>query len=451
VTAVEILIALLLIACAGFGAAALALPRGRTDVPEFVAVAILFGGAFVSLAMFLCGVVCADPLLRIAVSSCALLLGAIGFFKTRKTFAFEWPRFSGALCLTLLALVFAQTILVTWQSIAQTLRWDGVFAWEIKAHIAFLNGGRIPSAYFTDWSRAWSHPQYPFGLPMLEDWLYCWLGEPHQGLVKVLFPFVYIAAIALLFVAGKRITGDIRIALTAAALPFFVPCLIVGPGSASCGWADFPIATVYLAAVFYLVDYATNATRASLRLFSLCAALLPWTKQEGVILAGCLFLIGIFVALPRRELTPMLLAAIPLAIVVIGWKIFLAAMHAPPQSDFLPFTPDTFLENWDRIGFVAKFLAGEAIRWSRWGVLWLVMLVALCDLARRGRERHAVLLTATIALPVAIYSAVYIFSAWPNWRAHVSTSLPRLIMDVSLAAVLAIALALAPAKTGTHK
>jgi hypothetical protein len=42
--------------------------------------------------------------------------------------------------------------------------------------------------------------------------------------------------------------------------------LVVGAGSAASGYADFPLAVVYLGAVVYLADYALTHEPASLRL-----------------------------------------------------------------------------------------------------------------------------------------------------------------------------------------
>ena len=75
-------------------------------------------------------------------------------------------------------------------------------------------------------------------------------------------------------------------------------------------------------------------------------------------------------------------------------------------------------------------------------MLWIVAAFALADLSRRGREQQALILVAAILMPVALYGGIYIFSAWPNYRYHVTSSLPRLMMDVALVAVFAVGLAL---------
>ena len=127
---------------------------------------------------------------------------------------------------------------------------------------------------------------------------------------------------------------------------------------------------------------------------------------------------------------------------IVGWKLFLWLAHTPPQSDFLPLRPAEFFAHIGRIEMIAKFLGAQFIDWDRWSVLWIATPVALWQLARSRRNIEALVLTLCIFLPVALYSGIYIFSAWPSVGAHISTSLPRLMLDVALVAVLAIALVL---------
>jgi hypothetical protein len=54
-----------------------------------------------------------------------------------------------------------------------------------------------------------------------------------------------------------------------------------------------------------------------------------------------------------------------------------------------------------------------------------------------------------VVAPVILYLTTYIFSSWPSYTAHVTSSLPRLLLHVMPAAWLAIALALSPAKDRT--
>src|SRR5207248_2590950 len=94
------------------------------------------------------------------------------------------------------------------------------------------------------------------------------------------------------------------------------------------------------------------------------------------------------------------------------------------------------------LGMILKFLAGQLVDLDRWSLLWIVTPIALWQLARERRNVEALVLTLCISLPVTLYSGVYIFSAWANFAAHVTTSLPRLMLDVAFVSMLAIAMIL---------
>jgi hypothetical protein len=89
-----------------------------------------------------------------------------------------------------------------------------------------------------------------------------------------------------------------------------------------------------------------------------------------------------------------------------------------------------------------RLSTGSALRLAEitdtglWSIFWLLVLVAVIYLLiARNFSR----------------SLTYVFSAWPSYTAHVTSSLPRLLLHVMPAAWLAIGLALSIAKTETEK
>jgi hypothetical protein len=80
----------------------------------------------------------------------------------------------------------------------------------------------------------------------------------------------------------------------------------------------------------------------------------------------------------------------------------------------------------------------------------LLLLVAIIYLAV-ARSFSKLLLTIGVVVPVLLYLLTYIFSAWPSYTAHITSSLPRLLLQVMPAGWLAIGLALSLAKTDTGK
>jgi hypothetical protein len=63
-----------------------------------------------------------------------------------------------------------QAAIVIWWSLNRPLGHDGFAIWDLKARIAYLNGGAIPLSYFFDSTRIWSHPEYPLCLPLVQAW-----------------------------------------------------------------------------------------------------------------------------------------------------------------------------------------------------------------------------------------------------------------------------------------
>jgi hypothetical protein len=60
--------------------------------------------------------------------------------------------------------------------------------------------------------------------------------------------------------------------------------------------------------------------------------------------------------------------------------------------------------------------------------------------------QNVILVGATL-IPIVLYCATYLFSNWPNYIAHVTSSLPRLLMQMVPTTLLAIATVL-PLKSG---
>ncbi len=415
--------------------------RDRLSWLEVGPLAFLLGSAAVTLTSFALGFLVAGGLLRGLVVVMGLLfsLGVVARYRGRPTWD-GLPR--GPVASLALLVLTAQVTAVVWLAWRGTLEWDGLAVWEIKAYLACLNDGRIPLAYFSDPSRQWSHPQYPLFVPLLETWLYGWLGRCDQRLAGMLFPLFYPTAAGLLLAGGLRLGKRLGAGLAAALLLFCVPQLVVSAGSAASGYADFPLAVFYLGALVYLADYAVSGEAGRLRLAVALAACLPWIKQDGLVLALAFFLLTGGV-LWRQRRTRVSLLAPPVVFIVYGvWTAFLALANTPPSTVFLPFTLGNLVSHLDRLGpILLAVVKGMLLPWQ-WSLLWAALPVALWLLARRVQRPPVALLALSVVLPLAAYSVIYIFSAWTPYSLHVDSSLPRLLSHVALVALLLVGLAM---------
>lgn len=437
-------VALLILLIGGFGATLLLTPNehGRGAM-EVLSLAVLFGTVLVAGMLFGFGWFISGTVLHLAVTACCLAIGGAGVL-TRRCCAVAVLRHvaSGTAPAFPVALLTIQVAVVVWLALSRTMGWDGLVVWEFKARLACLHGGVIPLSYFTDPTRQWSHPDYPLLLPLVEAWLYGWLNHCDQGIAKLVFPLFYIAAVGLLYTAGVKLSSYRWKGFLTGILLFFVPAAIIGEGSVSSGYADFPLAVFYLASVVYLLEYWQHGAPDSIRMSGLLSAALPLIKSEGVILWACVAILSTVESIRRLNIWSIyqliFFMFLPGALLFGAWRLFLDAVDAYQFKDFLPFTLGTLLSNLDRIADIARGIGSEIINWKRWSILWPTLFFSLAAAQLdHGREKRIALPLATL-LPLIIYSFIYYYSRWSPITTHISSSLPRLMLHVALVAVLAI-------------
>ncbi|MGH9770074.1 MAG: glycosyltransferase family 39 protein [Blastocatellia bacterium] len=429
-------IALLILLLAGCGAALL-LTRGRdASALEMMSLSLLCGSATVSLVSFWLGFLFSGSALRWTVTAVALALGAAAM-ATRRSKIVMWP-IDRKRDWLFIGLLLIQFLIIAWVSVRLALGYDGLILWETKARLLFLNGGVMPIDYYRDSSKFFA-PHYPLLLPLTEAWFYGWMGHRNQGLIKLVSPLFYLAAIGLLYAGAARLSGRSWRGFPPAALFFFVPCVVI---RVSAGEADLPLGVFYLAAVVYLLEYWRTGEMGALRLVGAMAAIMPWVKQDGGILLLCVAGLAVIKAVERKQWKAIGYVALPAALIWGGWRALLKIVNVSITPEFLPVTPRTLWSNLDRIPVIAEFVAREMANWRTWGLLWFVPLIFLLRLKdREGRGIVAVSLIA-VYLPVSLYAAIYLFSSWTPFTLHMEASFARLLLQLSLVAALMIGLAI---------
>ncbi|HMV84540.1 MAG TPA: hypothetical protein PLD20_06240 [Blastocatellia bacterium] len=438
-------VALLFLMLGGLGLSLLLTPKQpkQLGAAELPALAFLLGSAVVSSASFIFGFWISGAILRWAVAALCLSLGVAGWRRSGRTIKARAFLPAKKAVWLLLAFNAAQVCLIAWLNSIRTLGWDGLLNFEVKARAAFLNGGALPLEFFSDPSRTWTHQSYPLLLPLTESWLYSWLGRADQSLVKILFPLFFAAALCLLQAGGRRLAfGDWQI-FVAPALLFTAPLLFIGDGSASSGYADFPLAVFYLAAVIWWLEFQRHSDFAALRLAGVLLAAACWLKQEGLILWLCLMALTAakaFIEVAQwRMWRQILLAALPGLLVIATWRGFVRFVNPPGGNEFLPLGVATLRANLWRLPGIAEAALKELANWRHWSVFWAVAAAAilwLCFSAQRQWQHEVTGIAPTVLIPTAIYSAIYIFSIWPDFIGHLQASFPRLLIHVSLVAAL---------------
>src|SRR5262249_33828977 len=131
-----------------------------------------------------------------------------------------------------------------------------------------------------------------------ESWIYIWIGYTDQRLVKLLSPLFFVSALAMFYAVNRRKGWS---SFSSPMLLMTIPLLWFSSGSTTSGYADFPLAVFYLAAVAYLLEYRQTGDWVKLRLAGFLLAAGCWIKREGAILWLCVVVIAAISAMKNRE------------------------------------------------------------------------------------------------------------------------------------------------------
>jgi len=428
---------------AGIGVALLIMKGSpRLNLIECACLAWLFGVGVVSLLLWLGETFTSGIALQCLVAVLCLALGIVGWrTKQGRQAHFSLPRPKSTVEWILAGVLLLELFIIFVVCLKHTLGWDGLLVWEIKARYAFLDSGVLPEAYYSSAGRAFSHPEYPLAIPFTELWLYLWMGAPHQFWIKTIFPLFYIAGALLVALFVTRLSGKPWLGLLAALLIPFVPFVTASPGGVIVGYSDIPLSVFYLTALGYLLCSLERNSPSALIAYASILTLIPWIKSEGIILWSLLAAMGLIVGLRQHRLRPFLVAILPGLFLITGWRVYLKAMHVVTASDFARPTFQLLRENLTRLGAIAGTAFAEITETSHWSIFWLLVLVAIIYLLI-ARQLLRLLLAISVLGPIILYSLTYFFSAWPSYTAHMTSSLPRLLLHVMPAGWLAIGLAL---------
>jgi hypothetical protein len=425
---------------AGFGLTLLLVTR-RPGVFELAALAWLLGTGVVSFALCIAGLVVHGVILQALVTVFSVSLGVVGISRYRALPA-TLPDKSASRAEVFLRIVFAlELVAIVAMSLQHTLGWDGLTVWELKARYAFLNGGVLSTTYFSDVARWFSHPEYPLLLPLTETWLYLWLGECDQYWVKLLFPIWYLAGGLMLWLAGCALGQRRWVGWLLVLLFPLVPAIHGAPGGVAVGYADIPLGAIYIASILYLLRFLADGSRNALILCLALSSTLPWMKREGAVL-WLVISIGLATMLwHRKQRRVAVLCFLPGGLVVLGWKLFCTIQHALPSRDFTAVSPTSLLANIGRLPDICREVFLIVAATQLWDIFWLLALVAMFAALVRDRGSVTGTVCWVLLAPFACYSSSYLFSSWPDYIAHMDTSLPRLLIQLTPAAWLLVALA----------
>ena len=434
------LIALLIAFAGGLGSALLLTPvKPPRGWWELSGTALVFGAGIVSLSSFCLGFFVQGAVLRWIITSACITLLLFGWRYHREPLLVRLDTIQAITA----AIVVVQVGLVTWLSFYRFhLGWDGLFNWESKARIAFFNHGAMPLSFYTG-RLDFFHNGYPLFFPLLESWIYGWVGNVNQTLIKLIGPYFYLASVLLAIAAVSRLSKFRWAGVLAAVLLGLTPALIAGEGSASSGYADFTLAAVSLCAVVHCAVYWQTGAIEAARLTGASAMFLPFIKTEGYISLLLIALAVIPKVVRDRSWKIGLWLLGPGLATWLGWTVFLRLTHSFPEHDFRPLTVHNFLAGGPRVPDIVRWSFQELVAWSHWSLLWPLAIAAIIVMVFRNPMPDWYPWAVNIVVPLALFPATYILSGWEPVEPHLKSSLWRLWLHSAPTAVVVSAALLA--------
>jgi hypothetical protein len=244
----------------------------------------------------------------------------------------------------------------------------------------------------------------------------------------------------LLWSGIQRFSGRTWVATLTACVPIGVPLLADHGVGLVQGYAEFPLAVVYLASVCYLMVWRQMKFPPGWAVAALCAGLLPWVKQDGLLLLAGLLAVGALVH-GRADWRRFLAFAFPGIVVAVSWRASMSLLHGVASADYQSITLENLARDLPRLGVILRFIGWRLTVIKSWSLLWYWVPVALAYLAWRQRRLALCLLTG-LFLPLVLDAVPYLFTT-RDLRLHLIGSADRLILQVSLLAVFCLGLALA--------
>jgi hypothetical protein len=379
--------------------------------------AFLLGLGITGSVLFIAGVIHV-PLMIAFVVLGAWSVGR-GLWELRRGFSRPAPHSPLAtilMCIPLLALAFAAAI-------TPLNDFDGRAFWVLKAkgiaHERSIDGPLFHGGTHNP------RNQYPILIPLDGAVILSFAHSLDDRHLRWLYLGI-LAALALLI--RERIGRFVSPAAGAwcAALLVWIPQFAVEPeGGALSAYNDIAIAAFVAAAFFELIERKSELG------FGLWLAFLILTKSEGLPLALVFLAIGAFV-FRKRILTPAITTFAATAALVI-WRLRIPAGDEEDIFRLLPTIP----EKLHRIGIAIAALPRHMLLMPRWGIFWIAVIAAAIVAARI--ERAAWLAIAIIVSIVAMYTAVYVTTAWVPSEL-IAVTADRLLMHAAAPSLFLLAL-----------
>jgi hypothetical protein len=247
--------------------------------------------------------------------------------------------------------------------------WDALATWGFKAKVFYVRGA-------VDLGGFEAHNYYPNLVPLLLTYLYLWLGQVNDHLVKLIFPLWGGALLILLFVMLRR--PGLKRTQALGTTTFFALNGLTFIAHLYIAYADLALTYFTLGAAGLIYLWLTgDAPPGTIPLATFFFAGITWSKFEGTPLAGSILLAaGLTLICLRpphlaRRLGSLTWPFLGMFLGYLPWRLFMASQGIETGSDHvLGFYPQQLVQA------LPSFLFA-LVDPTLFGILWPATLLAL--------------------------------------------------------------------------
>lgn len=461
--AVYLIFYFLTILTAGFAVVSLIFNGKKRSLVETLSLTMLLGTGTVSIVFFWFTLIGLKPSRTIIFAIFAVSLGIVIFLgKKKKTAPLiipeklttnEWICFSlvGLVLLFMFGIVTAHSLTMPLYDI------DAYALWGLKSK-ALYHEGLIKDGLFYQLPLSYSHLNYPLMVPFLVTGVYVSIGQVHDLIGKIIFPFFYLGMAGFIFTSLRWKLRRIP-ALLLTVMFMSLPAMIRWVGA---GKADFPVAIFHALSVFYLIKFIKEEKTPDLILAMLTTVFCAFIKNEGIAMAMInIGVFGLFYVLKPfsvNKLKTAIIFAAGIGILMIPW--FFWAHGIPRTHENYPQRIFYILkgENLHRIKEVLVFFSGVPrkikveglneqylivqssgfLNMGRWSILWIMLPIVVLLNYIRCKQRYVLAMWTLLFLQIAVYFYVFIISPWDP-KSLADMALERIFLHASPLAIYLIA------------
>ncbi len=303
--------------------------------------------------------------------------------------------------------------------------WDAWSCWNLKAKFLFLGGdgwrGMMDPALWR------SNISYPFLLPLVNVWAWCFTGEPSQATPMATSCQISLLMSGILFFGLKEINKTLSSLLA----PLWALSVMFMVILASSQYSDLLTGTWLLSALLAFKLFIERRSNSYLSILLLSLGFMSFTKSEGLVLSLITALMCAAAILRSPSLRKIVASSwkVPLFALILSFlpTLFFQTLWAPDSRTFINgLTTATQPILMERL-YATFIYLGIELKHPKWNGFWFILAGGILLSGTRAYRKTLWVIPAIIGSYILSLICVYTINTFFPVLWWLSTTLNRLL------------------------